>query len=90
VSFGTLALTGICALAGPLTSALARGALRVVVGEILAGVLIGRSGLRAIDPENATLAFLSDVGFAMLMFSAGMSVRYGIRVFAWRWVGARP
>jgi Kef-type K+ transport system membrane component KefB len=74
VSFGTLALIGVCALAGPLASALARGALPVVVGEILAGVLIGRSGLHAIDPENATLAFLTEIGFAMLMFSAGMSV----------------
>lgn len=46
----------------------------MVVGEIAAGVIIGTTGLRAIDTSNATLSFLSDIGFAMLMLSAGMNV----------------
>jgi Kef-type K+ transport system membrane component KefB len=74
MSFGTLALIGLCALAGPLLSAAGRGAVPVVVGELLAGVAIGRTGLNAIDTGNATLGFLYEVGFAMLMFQAGMSV----------------
>jgi len=44
------------------------------VGEILAGAIVGRSGLQALDTANATLSFLSDIGFAMLMFSVGMNV----------------
>jgi Kef-type K+ transport system membrane component KefB len=46
----------------------------VVVGEILAGVLIGRTGLRVLHTGNPTLSFLSDIGFAMLMFTVGMNV----------------
>jgi Kef-type K+ transport system membrane component KefB len=45
-----------------------------VAGEILAGVVIGRTGINVLSTDNATLAFLSDVGFTMLMFSAGMNV----------------
>ncbi len=74
MSFGTLALIGLCGLCGPLLSAGARGIVPVVVGEILAGVIIGRSWLHAVDPSDPTLTFLSDIGFAMLMLSAGMNV----------------
>jgi Kef-type K+ transport system membrane component KefB len=74
VSFGTLALIGLCAFGGPLLSFASGGLVPVVVGEIIAGVLIGRTGLRAVDPSNATLTFLGDVGFAMLMLNAGLNV----------------
>jgi Kef-type K+ transport system membrane component KefB len=73
MSFGTLALIGLCGLCGPLLSAPTRGAVPVVVGEIAAGVIIGTTGLRAIDTGNATLSFLSSIGFAMLMLSAGLN-----------------
>ncbi|HEU0250350.1 MAG TPA: cation:proton antiporter [Solirubrobacteraceae bacterium] len=75
MSFGTLALICLCGLAGPLlSSAGGGGAIPVVVGELLVGVLIGRTGVKAIDPGNTTLNFLYEIGFAMLMFVAGMSV----------------
>jgi Kef-type K+ transport system membrane component KefB len=74
VSLGTLALIGACGLAGPLLSVLGRGAIPVVVGEILAGVVLGRSGFDALDTHDATLVFLGDVGFLMLMFDVGMNV----------------
>jgi Kef-type K+ transport system membrane component KefB len=74
MSFGTLALIGLCGFAGPLLAAAGKGAVPVVVGELLAGILLGRSGLKAIDPSNATLSFLAEIGFAMLMFAVGMSV----------------
>jgi Kef-type K+ transport system membrane component KefB len=74
MSFGTLALIGLCGLCGPLLSAPSRGTIPVVVGEIAAGVVVGRTGLRAIDTGNVTLSFLSDVGFAMLMLNAGLNV----------------
>ena len=35
---------------------------------------IGKTGLGLLDAHSTTLVFLSEVGFAMLMFSAGMSV----------------
>jgi Kef-type K+ transport system membrane component KefB len=74
MSFGTLALICLCGLAGPLISAGGRGMAPVVVGELLAGVAIGRTGLEAIDPADPTLTFLYEIGFLMLMFQAGMSV----------------
>jgi Kef-type K+ transport system membrane component KefB len=74
MSFGTLALICLCGLAGPLLSSVGGGATPVVVGELLAGVTIGRTGFRAIDPTDPTLNFLYEIGFAMLMFAAGMSV----------------
>jgi Kef-type K+ transport system membrane component KefB len=74
MSLGTLALIGACGLAGPLISAAGHGAPPVVLGEILAGVLIGRSGLGAIDANDPILIFFGEVGFLMVMFEAGMSV----------------
>jgi Kef-type K+ transport system membrane component KefB len=74
MSMGTLALIGICGLCGPLLAASTQSTIPAVVGEILAGVLVGHTGLRIVDTANPTLLFLSDVGFAMLMLSAGMNV----------------
>jgi Kef-type K+ transport system membrane component KefB len=74
MSFGTLALIGLCGFAGPLLSAAGKGAVPVVVGELLAGVFLGKTGIRAIDPGNPTLSFMAEIGFAMLMFAVGMNV----------------
>jgi len=47
--------------------------LPIVVGEILAGMIIGRSGLNVISP-SPTLTFLAEFGFAFLMFLSGLEV----------------
>ena len=74
MSFGVLALIVLAGLAGPLLASGRRGLVPVVVGELAAGVVIGHSGFRWLDPEQPTTAFLGQVGFAMLMFTAGMHV----------------
>ena len=74
MSFGVLALIGLAGLAGPLLSSGRRALVPVVVGELLAGVVIGRSGFGWLHPNEPTTAFLAEVGFAMLMFVAGMHV----------------
>jgi Kef-type K+ transport system membrane component KefB len=61
-------------LAGPLLASGRRALVPVVVGELVAGVVIGISGFRWLDPAQPTTAFLAQVGFAMLMFAAGMSL----------------
>jgi Kef-type K+ transport system membrane component KefB len=71
MSFGILTVIVACGLAGPLLSAATRLAVPVVVGEIAAGVVIGQTGLREINPADPTVVFLSAVGFAMLMFVVG-------------------
>ena len=47
----------------------------VVVGEIVAGVLIGQSGLNIVE-YNPTLEVMSDIGLAFLMFLAGMEINF--------------
>ena len=59
-------------LGGPLLALGGRLFVPVIIGELAAGVLVGRSGLGAVHPANATVAFLGSVGFAMLMLTAGM------------------
>jgi Kef-type K+ transport system membrane component KefB len=71
MTFDVLALIAVAGLAGPLLASLPRLRMPLVVGEIAAGVLIGRTGLGLLDPDQPTVAFLSDVGFAMLMFVVG-------------------
>jgi Kef-type K+ transport system membrane component KefB len=74
VSFGVLALIVLAGLGGPLLAAGRAGLVPVVVGELAAGVAIGDTGGRWLDPTEPTVAFLGSVGFAMLMFGAGMHV----------------
>ncbi len=59
-------------LGGPLLALLGRSFVPVMIGEIVAGVLVGKTGLGAVHPDGATSAFLGQVGFAMLMLTAGM------------------
>jgi Kef-type K+ transport system membrane component KefB/Trk K+ transport system NAD-binding subunit len=51
--------------------------LPIVVGEILAGVIIGTSGLNLVEP-SPILEFLSEFGFAFLMFLSGLEVDFSL------------
>ncbi|MBV9594249.1 MAG: cation:proton antiporter [Actinobacteria bacterium] len=74
-SFGTLAVIGVAALAGPLLAAPRRWSVPVVVGEVAAGLVIGHTGFGFVAASDPTLTFLADVGFALVMFVAGSHVR---------------
>lgn len=74
MSFGILAMIVLAGLAGPLLAWGNRALVPVVVGELAAGVVIGRSGFGWLHPEQPTISFLAEIGFAMLMFAAGLSV----------------
>ena len=74
MSFGVLALILCAGLGGPLLSLGRPGLVPVVVGELAAGVLVGNTGFRWVDPAEPITAFLAAVGFAMLMFAAGLRV----------------
>jgi Kef-type K+ transport system membrane component KefB len=71
---GTLALVVACGLIGPLLAGASGNLVPVVVGEILAGVVIGTTGFGLVDASDPTLELLASVGFATLMFTVGMSV----------------
>lgn len=47
----------------------------VVVGEIVAGIVIGHSGFNLVG-ANPTLTVMSDIGLAFLMFLAGMEIDF--------------
>ncbi len=72
MSFGILAVIALAGLGGPLLGSSERYFVPMVVGEILAGILVGPSVLGVVNPHQPTLSFLSEVGFAMLMLSVGM------------------
>ncbi|MBV9801107.1 MAG: cation:proton antiporter, partial [Solirubrobacterales bacterium] len=69
-----VALISAAALLGPALSVLARGAIPAVVGELFAGVILGKTGFRVIDPAKSDLQLLYALGFATLMFTVGMHV----------------
>jgi Kef-type K+ transport system membrane component KefB len=73
-SLGQLALILVAAMLGPVLAVLSRGVVPIIVGELLAGVVLGRTGLQAVDPGRADLALLYSLGFATLMFTVGMHV----------------
>ncbi len=57
-------------------SRLRRLNLPVVVGEILAGIIIGGSGLKLVGHGDPMLEILSLLGFAYLMFLSGLEVDF--------------
>lgn len=74
MSLSILALVGAVALLGPALAAVTRWRVPIVVGELVAGVLIGSSGLRLVDATDPTFAFLATLGFGLTMFVAGTHV----------------
>lgn len=69
--FNTYFLIALCGLAGPLLAGVSRGIAPLVVGEVIAGVIIGKSGFNLINTGDPTLQFFSSLGFALLMFLVG-------------------
>lgn len=51
-------------------------AIPIVVAEIIAGIIIGKSGLNLIDVDNAWLALLSSLGLIYLMFLSGIEIDF--------------
>lgn len=75
-TFLPLLLITLLAVAVPLLASRIRAVrVPIVVGEILAGVAIGQSGLNLVEP-SPTLDFLAEFGFAFLMFLSGLEVSF--------------
>jgi Kef-type K+ transport system membrane component KefB len=73
-SFGQLTLIILAGLCGPLLSSSRKVLIPVVVGELLAGIALGKTGAGLIKSDDPTIAFLANIGFAVLMLVAGMHV----------------
>ncbi len=77
LSFAPLLLVVFLAFLVPLLlSRLKRLRVPIVVGEILAGILVGRSGLGWVQGHDPVLDLLSEFGFVFLMFLSGMEINF--------------
>jgi Kef-type K+ transport system membrane component KefB len=72
--FTTLTLVVLAGLVGPLLAAGRRPRIPVLVGELIGGAILGRTGFQLIDPSVQPLTALSTLGFAMLMLESGAQV----------------
>jgi Kef-type K+ transport system membrane component KefB len=74
VDFAVLAAIVLAGLVGPLLAFPRGWRVPVVVGELLVGIMLGRSGLGFLDASDDTFSFLAEVGFGLVMFVAGTHV----------------
>ena len=72
--FDSLLVIILAGLVGPLLASGRRPLIPAVIGELIAGIVLGRSGLGLIDATTPTNALLYGLGFAMLMLVAGSHV----------------
>ena len=72
--FHTLALLAVIGMAGPLLASLPRFRVPVIIGELVAGVVVGRTGFGIVDYTDLTFTLLANIGFALVMFVVGTHV----------------
>jgi len=91
MSFAILAGISLVAIFGPLLALPQRWHLPVLIGELLAGIVLGPTGFDRLHAHNPTFEFLANIGFALIMFVAGThvpirdtTVREALRVGLWR------
>ena len=72
--FHTLALLAVIGMAGPLLASIPRFSVPVIIGELVAGLVVGRTGFGVVDTTNPTFTMLANIGFALVMFVAGTHV----------------
>src|ERR1700704_4805122 len=72
--FDTLALLAGIGMAGPLLAAVPRLGIPVVVGEIVAGIVVGRTGFGIIDASDPAFTLMANIGFGLVMFVVGTHV----------------
>ncbi len=75
--FAQLTILMLAGIVGPLLAYGRRGLVPVVIGELIAGFVLGRTGFGVINSATQPLPVLSAIGFAMLMFTAGTHVDVG-------------
>jgi len=72
--FTLLTLIVLAGLLGPLLAAGRRPLVPVLVGELIAGAILGKTGLNLIQPSAQPFPIFMSLGFAMLMLAAGTEV----------------
>ncbi len=72
--FDTLALLTAVGFAGPLVASLPRLRIPLIIGELVAGLVLGKTGFGVLDESNPTFQLFANIGFALVMFVAGTHV----------------
>ena len=73
-SFDTLALLSVVGLTGPLLASLSRLRVPVIIGELIAGLVIGKTGFGIVDAADPTFQLFANIGFGLVMFVVGTHV----------------
>lgn len=73
-NFEALALLTAVGFAGPVLAWLSRSWIPAVVGELTAGLVIGKTGFELVDVADPTLRLFANIGFALVMFVVGTHV----------------
>jgi len=77
LSFYPLLIVVFLAFLVPITiSRFKKFSLPIVVGEIIVGIIIGRSGLGWVQQHDPFLDLLAELGFVFLMFLSGMEIDF--------------
>ncbi|MFF0264540.1 cation:proton antiporter [Kribbella sp. NPDC004536] len=74
MSFTMLAVVVAVGLAGPVLAWRRGWHIPVVLGELVAGVILGKTGIGYLTASDARFTFLADIGFGLVMFVAGTHV----------------
>lgn len=74
MNFATLGLILAISVLGALLSLPRRAQVPVVVGELLVGIVLGRTGAQLLQANEPTFQFMAEIGFALVMFVAGTHV----------------
>src|SRR5689334_24351382 len=72
--FHSLALLAVIGMAGPLLASFRGFSVPVIIGELVAGLVVGRTGFGLVDNTDATFTLLANIGFALVMFVVGTHV----------------
>ena len=72
--FPTLALLTAVGFAGPLVASLPHLRIPLIIGELVAGLILGKTGFGVLDEANPTFQLFANIGFALVMFVAGTHV----------------
>jgi len=72
--FHTLALLTAVGFAGPLLTTVPGLRIPVIIGELVAGLIIGKTGFGVVDDADPTFQLFANIGFALVMFVVGTHV----------------
>jgi Kef-type K+ transport system membrane component KefB len=75
--YTSLALVVAAGLVGPLLASGRRLRVPVLVGELIGGIILGRTGLNLIDHTAQPFPVFASLGFAMLMLESGTEIDLG-------------